>query len=927
MHDLTELLGFLSYLSPIALFFLFLANRRMERRLRTLESASRTLADTTVVVEPVARSTPLHSDSDIPVADAPVFDKAPAIEKIHHAPAAPAAARQPGALALTLDRALAIAGRAARWIMANWFHTISALSLCLAGISAARYAVDQGVLSPALRIALAVGFGAALVAGGEFLRRRFGDEGDVATRHLPSVFSGAGIVTLFGAILSAHGLYDMIGATGAMTLMIAVAIFSIALGWLYGPFLTIIGIVGACATPFLVGGDPSGTALLHGYFFVIAAAGLSMNALRKWRLVDVVSIAFPYGAACVVFDATLEPVPFIILSAAMALLFAGFRTGSMKSPDGGPPVIGALAAGFRSRMRLDTAILAGFWCLAVWMMFVAGHMSQAGTLVFVAALGVMFAISALWSRHSASLSDLPAICAAALFCPLLFVSAPVGYPSSVEAGSFLNGPDVQLLVLIVIVSFAMSLISAARSVGETGRTGDGWTLAAAIIAPGILVSAELMWDPVAILGAPFWSAVVMSLAGAATWAAGRAAQGSLRGHPGGDAADNARPTPREGLGLSLAALVSMSMIALAMFASLSQAALSISLAILVLGAVALDDRFRLRVLSGFAQVGTSVLVYRSLVDPGLFWSLDARLLDLGLAYAVPSLLLAAAWLVCDRARRPMSVSVLEGGFIVIFGIGLSIALQRFIESVMSVPVPSIHWGIGLMAMVWIVSMLASLRNGAAPSDAGAAKSGAMHRAARVVRLISAGVSGLLALVLIGLNLTSLNPLWNSDEKILGTVLLNSLAPGYLFPGLAILAGFWFGVYRTRPARIASWSVGGFLCATYVGLSISQLWRGSSLSAARLGDGEMWSYTVAFIVAGSAFLMVSLMNGSRIARHVGNGLLILAIAKVFLLDATDLDGLARAGSFLVLGLALAGLAWLNRLAILASTAAGRTQAHR
>jgi uncharacterized membrane protein len=40
---------------------------------------------------------------------------------------------------------------------------------------------------------------------------------------------------------------------------------------------------------------------------------------------------------------------------------------------------------------------------------------------------------------------------------------------------------------------------------------------------------------------------------------------------------------------------------------------------------------------------------------------------------------------------------------------------------------------------------------------------------------------------------------------------------------------------------------------------------------------------------------------------------LAIAKVFLVDAGELSGLLRVFSFLALGLALAGLAWLNRWA--------------
>ena len=49
------------------------------------------------------------------------------------------------------------------------------------------------------------------------------------------------------------------------------------------------------------------------------------------------------------------------------------------------------------------------------------------------------------------------------------------------------------------------------------------------------------------------------------------------------------------------------------------------------------------------------------------------------------------------------------------------------------------------------------------------------------------------------------------------------------------------------------------------------------------------------------------------RKAGLVVIGLSVAKVFLIDVTDLDGLTRVFSLLVLGLALAALAWLNRWA--------------
>ena len=49
------------------------------------------------------------------------------------------------------------------------------------------------------------------------------------------------------------------------------------------------------------------------------------------------------------------------------------------------------------------------------------------------------------------------------------------------------------------------------------------------------------------------------------------------------------------------------------------------------------------------------------------------------------------------------------------------------------------------------------------------------------------------------------------------------------------------------------------------------------------------------------------------RKVGLFVIGAAVAKVFFIDVSVLEGLMRVFSLLVLGLSLAGLAWLNRWA--------------
>ena len=146
------------------------------------------------------------------------------------------------------------------WLRENWFYAISALSLALAGIFLVQYGVENGLLPPTARVLAALGFGALLIVAGEVVRRRYGDDESSATAYLPSVFSGAGLVTLFGGVLAARQLYDLIGPEAALAGMIAIALVGLVLGWFHGPLLAAIGLIGAFAAPFVVGGesaDPS----------------------------------------------------------------------------------------------------------------------------------------------------------------------------------------------------------------------------------------------------------------------------------------------------------------------------------------------------------------------------------------------------------------------------------------------------------------------------------------------------------------------------------------------------------------------------------------------------------------------------------------------------------------------------------------------
>ena len=167
-------------------------------------------------------------------------------------------------------------------------------------------------------------------------------------------------------------------------------------------------------------------------------------------------------------------------------------------------------------------------------------------------------------------------------------------------------------------------------------------------------------------------------------------------------------------------------------------------------------------------------------------------------------------------------------------------------------------------------------------------------------------AGSAVLIAIGLGLVH-NPLF-SGESVGGPAIFSTLLLAYLLPALAaaILASAARGV---RPA----WFVTGAavfalaLISGYVTLEIRHLFHGASIGMLeRTGGAEQWSYSAAWLALGVAFLAYGVWRRSHEARLASAALVVISVAKVFLLDLSGLTGLWRALSFVVLGVVLIGI---------------------
>jgi uncharacterized membrane protein len=91
--------------------------------------------------------------------------------------------------------------------------------------------------------------------------------------------------------------------------------------------------------------------------------------------------------------------------------------------------------------------------------------------------------------------------------------------------------------------------------------------------------------------------------------------------------------------------------------------------------------------------------------------------------------------------------------------------------------------------------------------------------------------------------------------------------------------------------------------------LRQAFHGSLLVDGGLSQAEDIARSIMLVGAGIGFLLWGISRGGRDWRVAALILMLVAAGKVFLFDASGLDGLARIGSFVALGFSLIGIGWL------------------
>ena len=767
----------------------------------------------------------------------------------------------------------------------RWAVWVGGLALALGGIFLVRYTIEAGIFGPSVRLTAAGLLGLLLVAGGEFIRRtgfQMPVEG-VQSAYVPGILTAAGAFTLFGTIYAAHGLYGFIGPAPAFVLLAIVGLATIAASLVHGRALAGLGLLGSFATPVLVASTSPSPWSLFGFLAIILATTGVIARMRDWPLLMAAAFAGT-GLWCLTYmiaapAADLKAVAFINAVTLVVLVFVWLRGDEARTDAAG------LSAGI-DKPSIAPALLIGLAALGLG---VDPLLSAAGGTWLSAALLIALVLVAVY-RYGA----IPLLYASGVATILIYIQSAFGGGFDVEfwsGGISMDGVPVTAasvnfvpLGITIGAAFLAAGLWMAKRFASTSRFRAGsWAGWAALVPLIVLTTTWLAFGNIdRDFGYALAALVVTALlVGGGEWVA-RAEEPPLKGD------------------LAVSLLLSGSGVALVLTLLMTfGAGMTTILTGLAAALPALATRYRRYPILGWMSVGAAAIALARVAfaptivgweilqtTPVFNWLLPG--------YGIPALAFGySAWQLARTTNgRPRLVMEAAAA---LFGL-LTVAM--LVRHAMNGGV--IDDGVPMLAEQAIYTLIAI--GGSAILIALD-----MRAPSPVFRVGSIGI-GIASVVFIGLqHFAVLNPLFTNE--LTGTIMFfNLLLLAYLLPGAA-MSGLAFYARGKRPgwyvvllAVVAS--VLGFAYAT---LSVRRLFHGEFIGLWKgMDQVETYSYSALWLAMGVLLLVLGMRLDLRVVRIASAALVVVAVAKVFLFDMSELEGVLRALSFIGLGAVLIGI---------------------
>jgi uncharacterized membrane protein len=823
------------------------------------------------------------------------------------------------------------------------------ITLAVAGMLIVKLSIDSGLVTPPIRVLAGLLFGTMLIVSAE-LALRF--EKRVRDARVRQALAGAGVATLYASILVAVNLYGLIDPFIAMIGIAGVTALALFLSTRFGAPSALLGLAGGLGAPVLVGSDAPNVPLLSVYLALAVAGLCTLSRNQRWAWLGISALIGGFGWGILLLLGGIMDSPSTISLGLYLLLlgvgipalgFAGDRKGQLQ-----------LIAGIVAGAQMAALVATGGFALLNWALF--GMLSIASiwlaqrdrALARLPAIGLLIALLLLGAWTSPTVGDFTLVLAG---FGLIYATPAIwrlwrtgGLIEAAEIGAL--GLGALLLPMLhfhradgtndaIFGLVALGLSSAVGACAAWGwpnadRGNDArFALLGTVVAVLLAAAAHLLL--------PIWMAgMAIALIGLFLLRLGQvandprfepmawifAATGVLA-YPYSQITDGITyPVSVDGVhwlwqsaiaalfawqarfnaGRDVAQFLAPAFLYFAIASVVSSQFEPLIAPVLLVATAWIGSRLDERLVPAMASSALIVLAWAS--PSLLFWSTGAtaslvgspmlvtdvpRATDALRELFVPGLLVAAAIVIA--AARLRWLERIVGWSLA--GLLTAVGAHSLYKQVFEITGPETFVRLGLAERtIWEIALaglaVLALRLG-------------KQRFAIVLAVAAAGHETLYTLLLH-------NPLW-SAQAVGQWPVANLLLPVYaLAIGLTLAAKRWLPSLPQEVRRglnIAQMA----LVILFAFSTLRQLFHGTLLVDSGLPVAEDILRSILAIVLAVAFLLWGIARGDRDWRIASLVLMLGAVGKVFLFDASGLEGVARIASFVALGLSLIGIGWL------------------
>jgi uncharacterized membrane protein len=165
----------------------------------------------------------------------------------------------------------------------DWFGKLAVwvggVALLMAGFYMVKYSIDSRWLTPAVRVWTTAIFGALLCVGGFVMSQKSDSQGN---HRVGQALAGAGVACLYFTVYAAVNLYGFVSSGVGFAGMVGVTALAVGLSLRHGAPIALMGLIGGFLMPMLMGDFREDTVSLFVYLFLLFGAAQYLCVKRGW---------------------------------------------------------------------------------------------------------------------------------------------------------------------------------------------------------------------------------------------------------------------------------------------------------------------------------------------------------------------------------------------------------------------------------------------------------------------------------------------------------------------------------------------------------------------------------------------------------------------------------------------------------------------